>query len=110
MLKDLLLEWMYNNANEAGMNKSGGIVFDEMSIHEDIQMIRHGLESEYTGFVDIGKESQYMRLLSSGSTTLPMATHLQFIFFSFDRYRWPFAFFPTNGARAPEIFLSSQKV
>lgn len=109
-LKDQLLEWMYNNANEAGVNKSGGIVFDEMSIQEDIQMIRHGLESEYTGFVDMGKESQCMRLLSSGSTTLPMATHmLQFIFLSFDGFRWPFAFFPTNGAREPELFLNFWK-
>ena len=45
----------------------GGIMFDEMSIQEDIQMKQQDGKMKLVGMVDMGEEDSYLRMLQNGN-------------------------------------------
>jgi hypothetical protein len=59
------------------------------------------------GLVDLGQFAHDMCFLNTTQTELKLATYvLQFMFLSYDGFRFPFAFFPSVDANAPELNVS----
>ena len=59
----------------------GGICIDEMSIQEDLCMVKTNGEVRLVGFVDMGEESDHLNTLCSGKKDQVLATHVL-------RFKW----------------------
>ena len=83
----------------------GGLIFDEMTIQEDLQLKRTSDGFELIGFVELCEESKYINTLM-GHHTLKLATHvLQLLFLGITGFRFPIAHFPTTQITPPELYL-----
>ncbi|XP_071111146.1 uncharacterized protein [Haliotis cracherodii] len=96
-----VFKWMYMEACSRNLPKHGyygGLVLDEMSIQEDLQIVKKGGQIKLVGFPDIVKSS-------NGDTSF--ANHvLQYVFHGFTGFRFPIAHFPTTQANAPQLYSS----
>ena len=94
-----VFQWMKEEASRRNINEAGlegGILFDEMSIQEDLVLQNSGEYQTLIGFVNTGEQGDFMRTLCEGKATKTLATHvLQFVFLTFGGFRFPFAHFPT---------------
>jgi len=79
-----ILHWMRNEAlaQNIGLDGyEGGIMLDEMSIQEDLELRKNGTSFDLIGFNDELDETHYMKTLSAGKESLQMASHvLQLLF------------------------------
>lgn len=102
------LEWMHEEANRLGLSSNdrlGGVIFDEMTIQQDIQLEKNGSVLEFTGFTDLGREGDMCNQLRKGAVKSTMGTHiLQLLFLGINGFRFPFAFFITDTVQASEIY------
>ena len=102
-----IFQWMKDEAcrrNIQGAGLEGGILFDEMSIQEDLVLQASGEYETLIGFVNTGEEGDVMRTLCESKTTKTLATHvLQFVFLTFGGFRFPFAHFPTTQIKPFEL-------
>jgi hypothetical protein len=102
-----MLIWMYKEAERMQIDKRGGLILDEMSVQDDLTMSFAEGKNLVDGLVDLGKFSQDMNFLNTKENEIKLATHvLQFMFLSYDGFRFPFAFFPSVGANAPELYVN----
>ncbi|KAH3808876.1 hypothetical protein DPMN_137235 [Dreissena polymorpha] len=87
-----VFEWMYEEANKNGLeecDRLGEIIFDEMSIQQDIQIEKNGSVLELNGFTELGMCQQ----LRKDSKSKTLGTHiLQLLFLGLNGFRFPFAF------------------
>jgi hypothetical protein len=94
--------WLYKEANRLQISpegRTGGLIFDEMKIQEDLQLIRCGDQSKLVGFVDLGNEANDVRSLKSGTEDKELADHvLQLQFVGMTGLRFPLCHFPTRCA------------
>ena len=105
-LNDNMFTWMYNEAVRFKCDRFGGIVLDEMAIQEDLKMAFGNNKISLDGLVDLGSTCSNMHLLNTHCNDIRLASHiLQFIFLGYDGFRFPFAYYPTTGANAPEMFV-----
>ena len=103
---DEMFKWMRSEADTRKCERRGGIIFDEMSIQENLHLQRKGDGMELIGLMDMGDEASSMRTLRNQQKNIIMANHmLQFIFLGYDGFRFPIAYFASCGANAPEIFF-----
>ena len=78
------------------VTKGRGVIFDEMAIQPGVQMNPRGKGLESFGFVDFGSYNNGINNFLKGET-LKIATNvLQFLFLSYNGFRFPFAYFLTN--------------
>ena len=69
------------------------MIFDEMSIQQDIQMDKNGNMLELTGFTELGKEGDICHQLRKGSKNKTLRTHvLQMLYLGLNGFRFPVAF------------------
>lgn len=64
-----IFEWMHEEASRRGLQEKdrlGGIIFDEMSIQQDIQIEKNGNVLELNGFTELGKEGDMCHQLRKG--------------------------------------------
>lgn len=103
-----VLAWMKNEAVLRDLPKEGyegGLLLDEMSLQDDLQLKRSGADFELIGFVEICEESQFINTLM-GKHELKLATHvLQLLFLGHTGFRFPFAHYPTIQTTPPELYL-----
>lgn len=105
-LNDHMLQWMFNEAKRLKVDMRGGLILDEMGIQDDLKMSFHGGKNTVDGLVDMGSLAEDIHSLNTHENELRLATHvMQFLFLSYDGFRFPFAYFPTTGANAPEIYI-----
>jgi hypothetical protein len=107
-LNSEMFEWMDVEANRNNADRNGGVIFDEMSVQQDLSMESLGGQMQFAGLIDCGPENEAVISLieQNVSSEAKMATHiLQFIFLGNDGFRFPFAFYPTNGINAPQLFI-----
>jgi hypothetical protein len=115
--QDETFRWMNSEAEKENCDKCGGIILDEMSVQEDMSIEFRGDVMKIVGLVDFGKASDVMyQSIKNGTKNGPpdnnnnkirLASHiLQFIFLGYDGFRFPFGYFPTKGANAPELYLA----
>ncbi|XP_070550255.1 uncharacterized protein [Ptychodera flava] len=105
---DEILHWMRKEAEKRGMTDDGwegGIMFDEMSIQEDLQINKRGGKTQLVGFVNMGQESECIRFFMNGKEEKKLASHvLQLVYLADNGYRFPFCHFPTTEANSSELF------
>ncbi|XP_013422136.2 uncharacterized protein LOC106182054 isoform X2 [Lingula anatina] len=107
--QDAQFRWLHLEAqrlNVPSHGRRGGIIFDEMSIQEDLQMNRENDVHTSVGFVSISNESDYMQKLIHEKKEIKLADHaLQMIFLGDTGFKFPIAHFSTiNAATAPELY------
>ncbi|XP_014679705.1 PREDICTED: uncharacterized protein LOC106819609 [Priapulus caudatus] len=105
---DMLL-WMYEEAKSKQVpphGMTGGIVFDEMSIQSDLQIIYSEGQVKIIGLVDMGAECSAMQVLKQGKASAQLGTHVLLFMFQGDSgFRFPFMHVPTTEATAPDIYV-----
>ncbi|KAK3709452.1 hypothetical protein QZH41_017498, partial [Actinostola sp. cb2023] len=114
-----MLQWCLQAAQENNLKEQdywGGLVFDEMKIQEDIEMVVKNGRHRLVGFVDLGQMHEDMEILSVVRYILcistgksdgqpKLASHvLQFIFLGDNGFRFPIAQFPSGGCTATDLF------
>jgi hypothetical protein len=94
--------WMYKEANRLNIpheGRQGGLIFDEMSIQPDLQLVRSGdgTGSTLLGLENINPESNALNKLKRGKVDCPLADHvLQMEFLGFSGFRFPISYYPTH--------------
>jgi hypothetical protein len=79
-----------------------------MAIQENLKMSFYGGKNTADGLVDMGNFAEDLHKLNNHKSELRFTTHiLQFIFLSYDGFRFPFAYFPIKGANVHELYLTT---
>ncbi|KAH3797535.1 hypothetical protein DPMN_151116 [Dreissena polymorpha] len=63
--------WMHSEAVRLELSSEamcGGIIFDEMAIHEDLQECKNGDVIQLVGFEDVGHEAKVCNVIKDGKT------------------------------------------
>jgi hypothetical protein len=101
-------QWMVKEADKKGIKehgKRGGILIDEMTIHDDLQIIKKGDSWSIVGAVDMGDMNNKIDIIINNERKAKMATHcLQYIFHGFTGFRWPVAYYASETANAFQIY------
>ena len=78
-----------------------------MSVQEDLQLSFDESNVRVEGLVDMGGVCDDLHKLNSHKDEVRMAKYvLQFVYLGFDGFRFPIAYFPSDGANAPELYLN----
>lgn len=106
-LNDNMIIWMHNESKRLKTDRHGGLILDEMAIQEDLKMSFSDGKVAIDGLVDLGSTADHLHMLNTHNNDIRLATHvLQFIFLGYDGFRFPFSYYPTIGANAPEIYIT----
>jgi hypothetical protein len=101
-------QWMVKEADKKGIKehgKRGGILIDEMTIQDDLQIIKKGDSWSIVGAVDMGDMNNKIDIIINNERKVKMATHcLQYIFHGFTGFRWPVAYYASETANAFQIY------
>ncbi|XP_070573166.1 uncharacterized protein [Ptychodera flava] len=101
------MHWMHQEATKCGKDDgcwTGGIIFDEMAIQEDLHISSTGGRWKLVGFVDMGKDNEVFDYLLKGRREPLLATHvLQLVYLADNGFRFPICHYPTKEATCPEI-------
>ncbi|CAG2224497.1 unnamed protein product [Mytilus edulis] len=99
-------------ANEAKLKNippegyEGGLIIDEMSIQQDLQLKKDKWKIELIGFTELSPESVVFDKLKSNKNERILASHaLQLVFLGSTGFRFPFAHFPASTASGHELYL-----
>ncbi|XP_070573471.1 uncharacterized protein [Ptychodera flava] len=74
-----IMHWMHQEATKCGKDDgcwTGGIIFDEMAIQEDLHISSTGGRWKLVGFVDMGKDNEVFDYLLKGRREPQLATHV----------------------------------
>lgn len=108
-----MMTWMKNEAIRQNIPTSGyygGIILDEMSIQEDLQIVNTKQGSQIHGLADSDETVKYMKMLNAGCVSESLANHVQkYLFNGLSGFRLPFAYFPNRQADPAEIFVTTWK-
>ena len=100
---------MFNEARKKGGTSTfnGYLLLDEMSIQQDLQIVKRGKEWSIVGAVDLGETVNSMTEISREKSNCKLATHcFQFIYVGFNGFRWPVAYFGTDNVNGHSIYLT----
>lgn len=104
-----IFTWMAKEADKLDVStqgRIGGILLDEMSIQEVIEIVRSGDDLELVGFVDMGQEREHTRALKEGVHKQIIGTHvLQLMFQGITGFRFPFAHFVNRQVSASDLYV-----
>ena len=107
VLDSMRREVKEQNLSESAL--SGGLVFDEMEIEEDLQTVKSGEELTLVGFVDLGDECENLNILLNKKSK-KLANHvLLFHYLGNNGFRFPFVHFPTAQASATDLYVNFWK-
>lgn len=108
-----MMQWMRNeaiNSNISNEGLYGGIILDEMSIQEDLQIVNQGRKSSLYGLVECEADVMLMHNINEGRYENKLANHvMQYLFHGLTGFRWPFANYPTTQFCPADIFVSTWK-
>ena len=81
---------------------------DEMSIQQDLQVVKHGQDWEVVGTVDLGPLVNDLDELSKRKKKeIEMVSHyFQYVFVGFNGFHWPVAHYGTNNVNGHSIYLT----
>ncbi|XP_078382573.1 uncharacterized protein LOC144665241 [Oculina patagonica] len=111
-LNEDVLQWMEQEAEKLKLTeygKCGGIILDEMSIQEDLQMKKVNGCTKLIGLVSLGQEHEDMNSLclkGADKEKVQLASHvLQFVFLGHTGFRFPFAHWPTKEVDPAVLYI-----
>ena len=85
----------------------GFILLDEMSIQQDLQIVKRGERWSVVGAVDLGPICNSFDIISNKSGKCKMATHcFQYLFVGFNGFRWPVAYYASDNVNGHSIYLT----
>jgi hypothetical protein len=103
-----VLNWMYDSAREKNLPPEGyvgGLIFDEMSLQENIQMDNKGGNWKLMGMVDYGMHGNDTETIIHGRKESVLASHVfQMEFLGYTGFIFPFASFPSHQAQSYNIY------
>ena len=70
------LQWLFDEGNRLGKEKQGGLIFDEMSVQEDIQMCAQKGTVNIEELVGLGQACEDMRKMVNRTDDLQMAKYI----------------------------------
>ena len=86
---------------------NGFVLLDEMSIQQDLQIVRQGQKWSIVGAVDLGNMVNSLDEISNEKKNLKMASHcFQYMFVGFNGFRWPIAYFGSDNVNGHSIYLT----
>ena len=87
------IQWMYTEMERTDSPKTGGLIFDEMTIQSGVQLQPEGEGLSMTGFVDLGCDNSGLTTVTDKAKPMEVAnTVLQFIFLGLNGFRFPFSY------------------
>ena len=108
-----MMQWMQKEASRQKLPKQGyfgGIILDEMSIQEDLQIVNYKDGTKLYGIADSDPDVKRMKTLSNDKVYDSLANHVQqYMFNGLTGFRWPFANFPNCQADPSETFVTTWK-
>ncbi|KAK3082719.1 hypothetical protein FSP39_003464 [Pinctada imbricata] len=108
-----MMQWMQTEASRQKVSREGyfgGIILDEMSIQEDLQIVNYKEGTMLYGLADSDLDVKRMKTLNSNKVYDSLANHVQqYVFNGLTGFRWPFANFPNCQADPSEIFVTTWK-
>ena len=86
---------------------NGLVLMDEMSIQQDLQVIKCGKEWEIVGAGDLGPLVNDPDELSHKKNEIEMASHyFQYMYMGYNGFRWPIPHYATNNVNGHSIYLT----
>ena len=86
---------------------NGFLLLDEMSIQQDLQIVKRGARWSVVGSVDLGPICNNFDKITNESGKAKMATHcFQYLFVGFNGFRWPVAYFGSDNVNGHSIYLT----
>ena len=86
---------------------NGFVLLDEMSIQQDLQIVKRGSRWSVVGCVDLGNLVNNLDIISNTTGKRKMATHcFQYMFVAFNGFRWPIAYFGSDNINGHSIYLT----
>lgn len=102
--------WMKKEADRQKVStfgRRGGICIDEMTIQDDLQIVKEGDAWKIVGAVDMGEINNNMAVILNKKKTVELATHCcQYVFHGFTGFRWPVAYYGSNPATSHQLFIN----
>ena len=102
--------WMKKEADRQKVStfgRRGGICIDEMTIRDDLQIVKEGDAWNIVGAVDMGEINNNMAVILNKKKTVELATHCcQYVFHGFTGFRWPVAYYGSNPATSHQLFIN----
>ncbi|XP_014675447.1 PREDICTED: uncharacterized protein LOC106815498, partial [Priapulus caudatus] len=103
-----MMGWMAKEAERAKLTPvgyTGGLMFDEMSVQEALQLNYRNGQADFVGVVEEGQFGKVHSMLRKGTCDTELATHeLQLMFLGTTGFRFPFAHFPTRCSEAATLY------
>ena len=102
------LEWMQGEAVKKSGSSTfkGFVLMDEMSIQQDLQIVKWGSRWYVMGAVDLGPIVNNFDKITQKTDRMKMATHcFQYLFVGFNGFRWPVAYFGSDNVNGHSIYL-----
>ncbi|CAB4033094.1 Hypothetical predicted protein [Paramuricea clavata] len=101
----VLMKKMADEAKLSPVGYCGCILFDEMSIQDDVQLRRTGDSFEIVGLVNLGEVYNNIQVLQTGEDRSAVASHiLQFMFVGSTGFKFPCCYFPTVEVDAATLY------
>jgi hypothetical protein len=102
--------WMKKEADRqkiSSFGHSGGLLLDEMSIQDDLEIMRKGDAWEFVGAVDMGQTNNAITIITNDKKEVKLATHcLQLTFHGYEGFRWPIAYYASNPATTHQLYIN----
>ena len=88
-------------------DKVGCFIFDEMSIQEDLQVVRSGDTWNIVGAIDLGEMVNSLEDIYKRKKEVKMASHfILYLFVELGGFRWPVAYYATNNINVHQLYLT----
>ena len=100
---------MFNEAVKRGGTSTfnGYLLLDEMSIQQDLQVVKRGHNWSIVGAVDLGPLVNNLHDISSSGEKAKLATHcFQYLYVGFNGFCWPVAYFGSDNVNGHSIYLT----
>ena len=100
---------MFNEAVKKGGTSTfnGYLLLDEMSIQQDLQVVKRLHNWSIVGAVDLGTLCNNLHEISNSSEKTKLATHcFQYLYVGFNGFRWPVAYFGSDNVNGHSIYLT----
>ena len=86
---------------------NGVILLDEMSIQEDLQVVKKGEYWELAGAVDLGPLVNDLEAIGQKKKEAQLATHcFQYLYQSFSGFHWPVAYYGSHNVNGHSIYFT----
>ena len=101
---------MFNEGKRLEIGKTnlkGGLILDEMSIQDDLQIIKRQNSWQIVGAIDMGELVNSLEYVWTKKKEIDLATHcLQFLYCGYGGFCWPVAFYGSKNASAHQIYFT----